>query len=247
MLGNGDTIAWLTRHTAVVRGGERVVVTWLLTYEPCHFSFSADGKEINVLANRLEHPLGVCDVLLRLLAVSDVHSVRLNRWGSTDGVLVPAPTLAYMVEQCQSLKVLTLEQLALDEDHIRVIGAYSRPGLEIELKECRITGAAAASVLAEVFGRIQGPTKLFNCYIDHCVLANGLRGCFYQGMPKLLFRREPRRSRRLRISLRLLLRSPLLLQVLLLSPLLLCLLMSALTTTATGSLPIAAGATDSSS
>jgi hypothetical protein len=43
-------------------------------------------------------------------------------------------------------------------------------------------------------------------------------GCFYQAMPKLLFRREPRR-RRLRTSLRLLL--PLfLLQMLLLSPIL---------------------------
>jgi hypothetical protein len=52
-------------------------------------------------------------------------------------------------------------------------------------------------------------------------------GCFYQGMLKLRFRREPRRSRRLRTSLRLLLP----------------LQMSALSTTATVSLPPAAAAT----
>jgi hypothetical protein len=63
----------------------------------------------------------------------------------------------------------------LDEDHVRALGAISRQGLEIELKHCRITGAAAA-VLAQVLGRNQGPTKLDACEIDNLVLANGLRG-----------------------------------------------------------------------
>jgi hypothetical protein len=60
----------------------------------------------------------------------------------------------------------------MDEDHFRVLGAYSRPGLEVELKHCLITGATAA-VLAEVLGSNQGPTKLDDCYIENSVLANG--------------------------------------------------------------------------
>jgi hypothetical protein len=68
-----------------------------------------------------------------------------------------------------------LHDLALDEDQISVLGTYSRPGLEIELKRCRITGAAAVA-LAQALGRNQGPTKLVNCYMDICVLVNGLRG-----------------------------------------------------------------------
>jgi hypothetical protein len=63
----------------------------------------------------------------------------------------------------------------LYEDEIRVLGNSSRPGLEIELRSCRITGAAA-TVLAQDLKRDQGPTKLDYCAIDNFVLADGLRG-----------------------------------------------------------------------
>jgi hypothetical protein len=79
------------------------------------------------------------------------------------------------MEQCQSLKVLTLMHLEMDENHCRVLGAYSRPDLEIVMERCKITSAGAVT-LAEVLGGNQGPTKLDLCYIDNFVLANGLRG-----------------------------------------------------------------------
>jgi hypothetical protein len=63
----------------------------------------------------------------------------------------------------------------MDENHCRVLGDYSRPGLEIVLDRCKIT-SAGASALAEVLGRNQGPTKLDFCVIDNLVLADGLRG-----------------------------------------------------------------------
>jgi hypothetical protein len=56
-----------------------------------------------------------------------------------------------------------------------VLGTYSRPDLEIELQDCRVTGVAAEA-LVEVLGRNQGPTKLMDCDIDNSVLAEGLRG-----------------------------------------------------------------------
>jgi hypothetical protein len=89
------------------------------------------------------------------------------------------------MKQCQSLKVLTLKDLEMDEHHCRVLGVYSRPGLEIEMEGCAITGSGARA-LAEVLGRNQGPTKLYRCKIDHLVLADGLRGnsrlkSFWQG------------------------------------------------------------------
>ena len=68
-----------------------------------------------------------------------------------------------------------LEEWALDEDHCRVLGACSRPGLEIELKYCKVT-SAKASVLAEILGRNQGPTKLIPCEIGSLFLADGSRG-----------------------------------------------------------------------
>jgi hypothetical protein len=79
------------------------------------------------------------------------------------------------MEQCQSLKALTLDNIVLDEDTIRVLGDYSKPGLEIKLDCCRITGAAATA-LAQVLGRNQGPTKLDCCTTDNVALADGLRG-----------------------------------------------------------------------
>jgi hypothetical protein len=79
----------------------------------------------------------------------------------------------YLMEQCQSLKTLILNNLKMDENHFRVLSGYSRPGLEIVLDCCKIT-SAGASALVEVLGRNQGPTKLTLCEIDNFVLAEGL-------------------------------------------------------------------------
>jgi hypothetical protein len=79
------------------------------------------------------------------------------------------------MEQCQSLKALSLQDLQMDENHCRVLGDYSRPGLVIALSICRFT-SAGASALAEVLERNQGPTRLDYCDIDNLFLANGLRG-----------------------------------------------------------------------
>jgi hypothetical protein len=56
-----------------------------------------------------------------------------------------------------------------------VLGAYSRPDLEIILNFCTFT-IAGTSALVEVLGRNQGPTKLARCYVDYSILADGLRG-----------------------------------------------------------------------
>jgi hypothetical protein len=176
MVGDGNTVAWLTPHTAIVRryGNRTAFNAWGQLDDPCGFCFGADGEEIIALARSPEHLSEICDVVLRLLAGSVVHSVNIDIW-EPDGELLNAPALAYLMEQCQSLKILSLNYLEMDENHCRVLGDYSRPGLEIVLGSCRITDTGA-SALAEVLGRNQGPTKLDDCEIDNVVLANGLRG-----------------------------------------------------------------------
>jgi hypothetical protein len=111
------------------------------------------------------------------LAVSVVRSVTIDKeCGMRQGTLINAPSLMHLMEQCQSLKVLKLHSLgSLDEHHCRVLGTFSRPGLEIELIRCKLT-SAGTSALVEVLGRNQGPTKLVYCDIDYSVLADGLRG-----------------------------------------------------------------------
>jgi hypothetical protein len=175
MLGNGDTIAWLTPHAAVLGDGGSAMICTRFVDADYSFKCDADGETIWAVAGSTEELSEICDVLLRLLAASAIHSVDLYSHSSRGGTLINSASLAYTMEQCQSLKALTLVKIALAEEEIRVLGVYSRPGLEIALTHCKIT-SPGASALAEVLARNQGPTQLWCCDVDNIVLANGLRG-----------------------------------------------------------------------
>jgi hypothetical protein len=172
MLGNGEMVAWLTPHVAVARRGA-IAQSWTSLWK--HFYFNADGKEIVAMATGMatspEHSLEICDLVLRLLAASVAQSVSLLGFR---GASINAATLAYLMERCQTLKFLKLNTHAMNENHCRVLGDYSRPGLEITLLRCPLT-SAGTSALAEVLGRNQGPTNIDCLFIDYAVLANGLR------------------------------------------------------------------------
>jgi hypothetical protein len=140
---------------------------------------NVDGQNISALARSLEALSEIVDVVRRLLVayvreVVELEYLSVVRSGDVFSN-APSSSFAYLVEQCQNLKALTLKRIALDEDHCRVLGNFSEPGLEIELDCCEIT-VAACGVLAQVLGRNHGPTKLGCCDIDNSVLADGLRG-----------------------------------------------------------------------
>jgi hypothetical protein len=176
MLESKYTVAWLTPHATIVRANGRAqTCVNMLMERDRQFGFDVDDNEIIVVARSLEHLLEICDVILRLLAVSVVHSVILHKWNRSGGACINAPALEYLMEQCKSLKSLSLSNLEMDENHCRVLGAYSRPDLEIKLKNCKLT-SAGTSALAEVLGHNQGPTVLERCNIDYSILADGLRG-----------------------------------------------------------------------
>ena len=170
MLGNQSAVMWLTPYAAVMPDRWRGIPL----NGSCRFRFEADGKAIYVLALSPEALSEICDVVLRILAASVIHSVHPDNYCSRRRLLISASTLAYLMEQCQSLEVLKLEDLEMDENQIRVLGAYSRPCLEIELIACNAT-SAGTSALAELLGRNQGPTRLYWCRMDYSVLADGLR------------------------------------------------------------------------
>jgi hypothetical protein len=175
MLGNENAVVWLTPHAAVMPDGGMGIHPWYQMDGSCRSWLKAGGKVMWVLALSPEHLSEICDILLRILAASVVHSVLLDNWDSRNGLLINASTVAHLMEHCQSLKVLSLDSLQMDENHCRVLGAYSRPDLEINLDCCELT-SAGTSALAEVLGRNQGPTSLSRCTIDYSVLADGLRG-----------------------------------------------------------------------
>jgi hypothetical protein len=105
MTGNEETVAWMTPHTAVIRTSGIAVHAWSLLEESCGICCSVDGEKIVAVALSLEHLLEICDVVLRLLAVSVVHSVIIDEWFCPGGARINAPALSYLMEQCQSLKV----------------------------------------------------------------------------------------------------------------------------------------------
>jgi hypothetical protein len=165
-------LSWLTPHAAVAR--EDGSGHWMNS--SCRFRFDADDdKGIVAWARSPEHLVEICDIVFRLLAASVVHSVTVYKWGLSDVAPISAPSLACLMEQCQSLKSLLFEYLEMDENHCRVLGGYSRPGLEIVLRGCKLT-SAGTSALAEILRRNEGPTKLDWCVTDNFVLADGLRG-----------------------------------------------------------------------
>jgi hypothetical protein len=123
MLGGIETVAWLTPHATVARESGLALDAWDQVYESCSFGFRVDGTKVVALARSPEHLLEICDIVLRLLAGSGVHSAVLYNWSSHD-LFIGAPTLAYLMEQCQSLKFLSLNSLVMDEDHCHVLGTY---------------------------------------------------------------------------------------------------------------------------
>jgi hypothetical protein len=93
--------------------------------ESRRFCFDVDGKVIYALALSLEHFSEICDVVLRLLMAdgSDVFDVRFSYVMGFHEVCINATSLASLMEQCQGLKVLTLDDMLLDENLCRVLTA----------------------------------------------------------------------------------------------------------------------------
>jgi hypothetical protein len=174
MFENEKTVAWLTPNGSVVCESERTQLAFYYLQSYHAFAFVVDGKAIHAAASSPNDLLEICDVVLRL-ATSAVHSVVLHHCNRPENSMINARTLACLMEQSQSLKMVSLEDMEMDENHCRVLGTYSRPDLKIELHSCKFTSAGIIA-LAEVVGRNQGPTKLNRCDIHYSVLANWLRG-----------------------------------------------------------------------
>jgi hypothetical protein len=101
MLGNEeDTVAWLTPHTSVMRW-EMAQSYISLIDGACQYSFIADGKEVFAVAHSIETLSEICDTVLRLLAVSVVHSVNLYESNFSYDTWINPASLSYLMEQCR--------------------------------------------------------------------------------------------------------------------------------------------------
>jgi hypothetical protein len=96
LLANENAVLWLTPHAGVVPAGGKQGLKYCGQLH--HFSFYVDGKVIRAYA-RFEHLSEICDVVLRLLVASVVHSgiLRNWNWNRREIELISAPTLAYLM------------------------------------------------------------------------------------------------------------------------------------------------------
>jgi hypothetical protein len=97
-----------------------------------------------VMRSRLE----MFAIVGRLLAASasEVYELDLRNVCRLHQVLCIAPTLTCLMEQCQSLRVLSLSRIEMDEDQIRA--------LRNQATYCQSPGASAEA-LAGILGRNQ--------------------------------------------------------------------------------------------
>jgi hypothetical protein len=79
VLGNEDTVVWLTPHVAVARGGGCALLCWNLLDESCSFWFSANGKLKAAFARSPEHLLEICDVVRTSIVGSKRRSFSYSR------------------------------------------------------------------------------------------------------------------------------------------------------------------------
>jgi hypothetical protein len=78
LLANDYAVVWLTPDAAVVRRHNRGITPWMLLDVACGISFKADGKVLFGWARSTENLSEICDVVLRVLAASVIHSVHLD-------------------------------------------------------------------------------------------------------------------------------------------------------------------------
>jgi hypothetical protein len=142
MLGNENTALWLTPHTAVTSGelgAKRGAVYFCAHYlrNENRFRLKVDGKSIFAVASSSEALLEIADVIRRLL-LADVSGVNEIEFGSctnelhgrwrfdADSLSFDADSLTHLMEQCQSLKALKLDHLALDKDRADILSNHRR-------------------------------------------------------------------------------------------------------------------------
>lgn len=98
-----DTICSCSFRKGVVRQ------YWEYLEEDYSFYFLADGETIVALARSAETLAQLCGVIRRLVLadVSNFYELELRSVGLRGEVFFSAPSLAYLMKQCQSLEILT--------------------------------------------------------------------------------------------------------------------------------------------
>jgi hypothetical protein len=119
-----------------------------------------------------------CNFLVRLLAASEKRDVCIR--GTSNLLPVSGPTLSHFFERSQETLIkVTLGDIILSEEHIRVLAIATAPRHELQLilQRCSLSdNDACRNAFVQWLQSGRGPTELHECRIDSHVLAKSLKG-----------------------------------------------------------------------
>jgi hypothetical protein len=118
-----------------------------------------------------------CHFLLRLLATSEKPDVYMRGQNSWVASPLSGAGLSLFFQECPScLCRVTLDYMALSEDHCRALATMSRLDVEVKISKCRVIGDAAELAFVECLQSETGRIQLIGCTIRSQILASALAG-----------------------------------------------------------------------
>jgi hypothetical protein len=118
-----------------------------------------------------------CNFLIRLLAISEKRAVYMK--GSSRPLLpISGPALSHLFEhRPENLREVTLRDMILNEEHIRVLASAPLQEVKLVLRGCSLSDdEACMNAFRQWLQSGGGPTELYRCVIDPGVLADAMRG-----------------------------------------------------------------------
>jgi hypothetical protein len=116
-----------------------------------------------------------CDILLRLLATSELRDVWIKGRHNIPPSLSAAGLSLFFQESQSCLRKVALHRMLLSEDRCRALATMSRLDAELGMFDCTQPDAAAGAFV-ECLQSDRGPVKLDHCDIDTHILASALAG-----------------------------------------------------------------------
>jgi hypothetical protein len=115
-----------------------------------------------------------CDLLVRLLATSELHEVEMSGRFSTIPISGAGLSLFFQ-ESRDNLRKVTLNYTALSEDQCRALATMSRLDVELNIGFCSLADGAS-DAFVECLQSDRGPVWLNRCDVGSQILASALTG-----------------------------------------------------------------------
>jgi hypothetical protein len=168
----GDKVVWMAPGVFISVSCSRYHHNKLYP-QLLHLAQLQTSAKLSVFASCAQQAVETCDFVVHLLAASE-HPI-VACWGTRQILPVSGSGLLDLATKTSHarLRELSLRYLILDESHCRTLATASHDNLQVGLFNCSFADAGTNTVLHSL-QHDQGPTELFQCWIDAGSLASAL-------------------------------------------------------------------------